>query len=205
MKKFKLVTVVLLISSFTLMTACSKYTDTKVTKAASSTKVSTTESSIESSIESTIADTKADSEELPNLDNLKVKLNNFASQIGISEITDAYYDNIRKIDTDTIFLDVVLTTNLYKVKCDCSYRGFTDSWTILSAENNETNHTYYILPGNEDSVDLYDYATDNLISKKKENSEKKDVVKEFNEQVESINEDYDAKLNSIADKYNKKN
>lgn len=201
MKKFKLVTVVLLISSFTLMTACSKYTDTKVTTAASSSKVSTTESSKES----TIADTKADSEELPNLDNLKVKLNNFASQIGISEITDAYYDNIRKIDSDTIFLDVILTTNLYKVKCDCSYRGFTDSWTILSAENNETNHTYYILPGNEDSVDLYDYATDNLISKKKENSEKKDVVKEFNEQVESINEDYDAKLNSIADKYNKKN
>lgn len=202
MKKLKLVTVVLLISSFTLMTACSKYTDTKaITTAASSTMVSTTESSIESSI----ADTKAGSEELPNLDNLKVKLNNFASQIGISEITDAYYDNIRKIDSDTIFLDVVLTTNLYKVKCDCSYRGFTDSWTILSAENNETNHTYYILPGNEDSVDLYDYATDNLISKKKENSEKKDVVKEFNEQVESINEDYDAKLNSIADKYNKKN
>lgn len=200
MKKLKLVTVVLLISSFTLMTACSKYTDTKVTTA-SSTKVSTTESSMES----TIADTKADSEELPNLDNLKVKLNNFASQIGISEITDAYYDNIRKIDSDTIFLDVVLTTNLYKVKCDCSYRGFTDTWTILSAENNENNHTYYILPGNEDSVDLYDYATDNLISKKKENSEKKDVVKEFNEQVESINEDYDAKLNSIADKYNKKN
>lgn len=201
MKKLKLVTVVLLISSFTLMTACSKYTDTKVTTTESSTKVNTTESSVES----TIADTKADSEELPNLDNLKVKLNNFASQIGISEITDAYYDNIRKIDSDTIFLDVVLTTNLYKVKCDCSYRGFTDTWTILSAENNENNHTYYILPGNEDSVDLYDYATDNLISKKKENSEKKDVVKEFNEQVESINEDYDAKLNSIADKYNKKN
>ncbi len=199
MKKSKLLTAALLISSFTIITACSKFTDTKATTPP------TMESSTISSTEDTVADASADAEELPNLDNLKDKLSNFASQIGISEITDAYYDNIKKIDSDTIFLDVVLTTNLYKVKCNCSYRGFTDSWTILSAENNETNHTYYILPGNEDSVDLYDYATDNLISKKKENSEKKDVVKEFNESMESINEDYDAKLNSIADKYNQKN
>lgn len=199
MKKSKLLTTALLISSFTLLTACSKYTDTKATTAPP-----TMESTIISSAEDTTADTTSDTDELPNLDNLKDKLRNFASQIEISEITDAYYDNIKKIDSDTIFLDVILTTNLYKVKCNCSYRGFTDSWTILSAENNETNHTYYILPGNEDSVDLYDYATDSLISKKKDNLEKKDVVKEFNESMESINEDYDAKLNSIADKYNKK-
>jgi hypothetical protein len=201
MKKSKLLTAALLISTYSLMTACNKYTDAKATPTTAS---PTMESTTISSTEDTIADTTANKEKLPNLDNLKDKLRNFASQIGISEITDAYYDNIKKIDSDTIFLDVVLTTNLYKVKCNCSYSDFTDSWKILSAENNETNHTYYILPGNEDSVDLYDYATDDLISKKKENLEKKDVVKEFNESMESINEDYDAKLNSIADKYNSK-
>ncbi|WP_349674558.1 hypothetical protein [Lacrimispora sp.] len=172
-----------------LLSGCSKATaqkETQTVTAESVTEVSSTE----------------DSEDLPNLDYLKKKLNDCVAILGISEVTDAYYDNVEKIDSDTIFLDVILTTDLYKLKCTCSYLGLTDHWAILYVENNENNHTYYISPGHEETVDLYDYATDTLISKKKDNPETKDPMADFNESLESINADLDSKLNSIADEYN---
>lgn len=172
-----------------LLSGCSKATvqkETQTSAAESVTEVSSTE----------------DSEDLPNLDYLKKKLNECVTILGISEVSDAYYDNVEKIDSDTIFLDVILTTDLYKLKCTCSYIGLTNHWAILYVENNENNHTYYIAPGHEETVDLYDYATDTLISKKKDNPETKDPVADFNESMESINEDLDSKLDSIADEYN---
>ncbi|WP_420218173.1 hypothetical protein [Lacrimispora sp. AGF001] len=176
-----------------LLSGCSKATvekEMQTSAAESVTEVSSTE------------DSEMNTQDLPNLDYLKKKLNDCVAILGISEVSDAYYENVEKIDSDTIFLDVILTTDLYKLKCTCSYIGLTDHWAILYVENNENNHTYYIAPGHEETVDLYDYATDTLISKKKDNPETKDPVTDFNESMESINEDFDSKLNSIADQYN---
>lgn len=177
-----------------LLAGCSSTTSQKETESPT-----TTESVTEMSSSEVVSE---DTEVLPNSDNLKKKLNEGVSVIGVQEVSNLYFDNINKIDSDTIFADVIIKTELYELKFHCSYHGITRSWIILYIENNDNLHTYYILPGNEDSVDLYDYSTDTLISKKKENSETKDVVKDFNEKMESLNEEQESDLNSIADEYN---
>ncbi len=177
-----------------LLTGCSSTTSQKETESPT-----TTESVTEMSSSEVVSE---DTEVLPNSDNLKKKLNEGVSVIGVQEVSNLYFDNINKIDSDTIFADVIIKTELYELKFHCSYHGITGSWIILYIENNDSQHTYYILPGNEDSVDLYDYSTDTLISKKKENSETKDVVKDFNEKMESLNEEQESDLNRIADEYN---
>ncbi|WP_313074780.1 hypothetical protein [Lacrimispora sp.] len=143
-------------------------------------------------------------EDLPKVDILKKKLSVALTQIGVSEISDMSYDNMKKIDSETIFIDAIIETELYSLKCSCSYRGITGSWTVLYIDNSKNQHTYYTLPGTEDTVDLYDYANDTLVSKKTEDLKDKDPVKDFNEKLESMNEKQDAALDSISDEYNKK-
>lgn len=143
-----------------------------------------------------------DTEDLPNEDVLKQKLSVALTKIGVSKISDIYYDKIEKIDSDTIFVYIVIETELYSLKSTCSYIGITGSWGVLEILNSDNQHTYYRAIGTEDTIDLYDYANDTLVSKKTKELKDIDPVKDFNEKMESINERQEAALDSIADEYN---
>ena len=137
--------------------------------------------------------------ELPNKEGLTHALAEAFVSIGLDAVPPLEFKNYENI-SGTISVDVYTKTEKCNLLFACFYIDITDSWNIVSVKNSDNQHTYWVQKGLENKVDLYDYNTDTLVSAKSETFSS-DPVGDFESQAESINDDFEEVLESIADKY----
>ena len=124
------------------------------------------------------------------------------NDLGITDKpTNFEFANARK-NGDDISLDVTMTTEICSLNFSCNYINLTSHWIIYLVENAENHHSYWVMNGQENYIDLYDYKTDQLISSQSDSFNTDELLDDFDKQLESISESSDNALNSIADKYN---
>ncbi len=157
------------------------------------------ETIVESTVETTENETTDNAIELPNKDGLTKALTETLVSMGVDTVPQFEFDNYKNI-SGIIDIDAYAETEKCKLLFDCSYIDITDSWSISFVKNSDNQHIYWIQKGLENKVDLYDYNTDTLISAKSETLSS-DPVGDSESQAESINDDFEKSLESIADKY----
>ena len=145
--------------------------------------------------------------EVPNTEELSSLINSTLSSSNIDDVDEVFIDqsissdsDMISIDTGIISLAVAVKTESHNLIVDCQYVEMIDSWSVNSIKDADTGNCYYSYDGGR-FVDMYDYNTDQLISESTENIETLDPVSEFNEQAESIDAEFDAGLESLAEKY----
>lgn len=141
--------------------------------------------------------------EFPNKEALNQKLATVFDEIGISELIKTDIINYSPHDDGDIDVDLIITTDLKALKINCYYMSMIDSWNIISVINNENQLDYYVTPGAKGTVDIYDYSTDSLLTKSDPSSSTRDIMADYSRSFESMDESYDAAVESIMDKYNK--
>ena len=140
--------------------------------------------------------------DLPDTDGLARELTLVMNDLGITDKpTNFEFANARK-NGDDISLDVTMTTEICSLNISCNYVNLTSHWIIYLVENAENHHSYWVMNGQENYIDLYDYKTDQLISSQSDSFNTDELLDDFDKQLESISESTDNALNSIADKYN---
>ena len=140
--------------------------------------------------------------DLPDTDGLAKELTLVMNDLGITDKpTNFEFANARKNGED-ISLDVTMTTEICSLNFSCDYVNLTSHWMIYLVENAENHHSYWVMNGQENYIDLYDYKTDQLISSQSDSFNTDELLDDFDKQLESISESSDNALNSIADKYN---
>lgn len=140
--------------------------------------------------------------DLPDTDGLAKELTLVMNDLGITDKpTNFEFANARK-NGDDISLDVTMTTEICSLNFSCNYINLTSHWIIYLVENAENHHSYWVMNGQENYIDLYDYKTDQLISSQSDSFNTDELLDDFDKQLESISESSDNALNSIADKYN---
>ncbi len=137
--------------------------------------------------------------ELPNTEGLTKILAEAFISIGLNNVPQLEFKNYENI-SGIISIDVYAKTEKCKLLFDCFYIDITDSWNISFVENSDNQHIYWIQKRLENKVDLYDYNTDTLISAKSETFSS-DPIGDSESQAESIYDDFEKSLESIADKY----
>lgn len=154
------------------------------------------ESTIDSSENSTESDTPM---ELPNTEGLAYALSETSISLGLDTVPTLEFKNYENL-SGTISIDVYAKTEKRNLIFECLYIDFIDSWSVSFVKNSDNQHIYWASKGLENKVDLYDYDTDTLVSAKSETFSS-DPVGDFESQAESISNDFDKSLESIADKY----
>ncbi len=158
---------------------------------------------VESTIESSENITESDIPiELPNTEGLTHALADVFISIGLNTVPPLEFKNYENL-SGTISIDVYAETDKYNLIFECLYIDITDSWSVSFVKNSDNQHVYWAPKGLENKVDLYDYNTDTLISAKSETFSS-DPVGDFESQAESISNDFDKSLESMADKYQTK-
>lgn len=186
--------------------ACTAQNTSSIVAQSESVIESSIETTTEKETESTVNEntytyetTSTTSYELPNTDDLSGDLAEIFVLLKLDSTPPLTFENYENI-SGIINIDICAETEKCNLLFSCMYIDFTDSWVVSSVENKENHHIYWVQKGMENKVDLYDYNTDTLISAQSETFAA-DPVKEFESQVESINADFDERLESIADKY----
>ncbi len=135
---------------------------------------------------------------IPEEDSFYQKVAEVLVEIGVTNV----YSSTFSAEDQSGDLDVtmLMETDLCTLKLDCLYVSMTGNWMIIEVSNAENGHPYYVFDGDRFS-DIYDYETDTLISESREDMATQDVMQEFNEQMESIDAEFDQSMESIADKY----
>lgn len=121
------------------------------------------------------------------------------TEIGATDLSSASINSLENLSGD-VMAEILLEMSDRTLIADCMYLSLTDHWIINQIYDADSNHCYYSLDGNR-FFDIYDYGTDALISESQESLESIDPLKEYDKQSESISEDFDRKLESIADEY----
>lgn len=146
---------------------------------------------------------KSQNIDLPNTESLDKELINILSKLGAVGSPEMDYISYRATDSGDIDIDFLVDTDLYSLRVSCMYIEVLSKWSIFRVSNDENKHCYYVAPGTEEMVDLYDYKTDALISEKSANPKtSSELMDDYEKEMESIGDDYDADLDSIADEYN---
>lgn len=140
---------------------------------------------------------------MPNKESLNQKLSTVFNEIGINELIKTELVNYSPHDDGDIDMHLIITTDLKTLKIYCLYMSMIDSWNIISVNNNETQLEYYVTPGAKGTVDIYDYSTDALLTKTDPSSATRDIMANYSRTLESLDESYDAAIESIKDKYNR--
>lgn len=138
---------------------------------------------------------------LPYRDILKQDLVDIVNKIGVNEISDSNFENYSISNDGDIDVDFIFITDLKTLRVKCLYMKLIESWSIISVTNNESNLYYYVTPGAAGTVDIYDYATDMLLTKEDIDPQSKDELTDFSRDLDNMEESYNAALESIADKY----
>lgn len=122
--------------------------------------------------------------------------------IGFSAIADMALESV-EISSDGNIDEVLLVTdtNGKKVRMSCLYISLVDYWTVSSISNPAKDKYYWVPDGSEKYFDLYDYATDKLISEKSEDYNIDNALNEYYEEMNDISDDFDESLDEIKAKY----
>ena len=195
MKKLKLLTSVLVAS--TMLCACDENTNNSNT-----TTPPSVEQSIKHSETESIEDNSALSELYSNIDwNTMDKLIATALyKMGVKgdDILSTDVENITA-STDQLDFSYIIKTKYMELKADIFYSKLTESWCIVWISNTENQHIYYIDSSLEGTMDLYQYPSDKLICKATSNLEQHS--NELETVWESLEEENNAEISSIADEY----
>lgn len=148
---------------------------------------------------------------LPNEELLDMELANVLYEINVSEISSISYENYSTNSyNDSIYVNVILETDLQFLRCNCFYMlmpdpdngEYFDYWNIVSIEGYDNKHCYY--NGSYDGiVDLYDYQTDTLVSEKYRNFDDIDPVEELNRSIDSYKVESDKEWDSLEQELNR--
>lgn len=148
------------------LTACSKK-ETSDSKTTSKTVSSSEPSSSEDETVQSSDSAKESSDEY-NLPDEEILIQNYTDELlklTDSSILSVGYQNFSQDDSD-INLDIFVDMSDGKLlKIHTLYLDLTKSWVIVSIENAENSHTYYLPSDLEFTYDIYDYSTDTLIPK----------------------------------------
>lgn len=126
--------------------------------------------------------------DLPDTDGLAKELTLVMNDLGITDKpTNFEFANARK-NGDDISLDVTMTTEICSLNFSCDYVNLTSHWMIYLVENAENHHSYWVMNGQENYIDLYDYKTDQLISSQSDSFNTDELLDDFDKQLESISE-----------------
>ncbi|MDR7813889.1 hypothetical protein [Lacrimispora sp.] len=128
---------------------------------------------------------------LPKKELLDQALSEALTEIGVTQQTITNYENYsEQPDSDYIFVDAIIETDLRVLRCVCSFSKANeyvnyDSWSVFSIENDENKHCYYG-GGYEGTIDLYNYQTDILTSKKWREAKDVNIAEEFDKEVSRL-------------------
>lgn len=174
----------------------------------SSSPAQTSASAAETTVESSAIETKSvDTSEknvsdMPDTDGLVKELTVPVSEIGCSvgkmEFTDLHGDA-----SSEFYVNVVMDSDNEPLVFDCTYINIINKWSVGKVTGLESGHCYWVSPGLEGSMDLYDYASGNLVSEKDPNFSSGDIQKAAESQADEVKDDFNAALESIGDKYKK--
>lgn len=171
----------------------------------SSGSVQNSTAAAESVVESSVAESAPAAEssapsvsDIPNKEALSRALSIPVTSIGCS-VGKMSFDNIR--DGATFDVDVIMESDGEPLIFSCFYIDATNAWNVLQVTGRDSGHCYWIGKGYEDSADLYDYSSGSLLSSKDPNFDLHDVASSLADQSDKIADDFEADLESIADKY----
>ena len=88
-----------------------------------------------------------------------------------------------------------------KFVVDCYYNDLTKHWMIPDVYNLDNPDITYYVYGHDDYYDIYDLRTDELIKESKRAFDESEFMSEAESLFESISDEGNAKLESIAEKY----
>ena len=132
---------------------------------------------------------------LPNYNNLSGITDAVLKSIGVAEIAEKVYGNY-KSGADESNIEAVVATDVKRLYVSCIYMEATKGWLVTSVKDADTENYYYVSEWIDETVDLYDYTTGELIPEEIEVVEKKpqkpdnQVIKEGSEEsvIESSEE-----------------
>ncbi|WP_320959377.1 hypothetical protein [Hungatella effluvii] len=158
------------------------------------------------SITTTYADNRIEEETLKfdallYYDQLTKPLSDALTEANISDYEVIGYDNYEKRSDGDINIDLMLKTNICKLKTSCTYMSLISKWSIISIKNYDNGHYYYVTPGGAGTVDIYSYPDDLLVTPQSTRNPPEDIVEHFNNELESISESFDSALNDITENY----
>ncbi len=107
---------------------------------------------------------------LPNYNNLSDTTDAVLKSIGVAEIAEKVYGNY-KSGADESVIEAVVATDVKRLYVSCIYMEATKDWLVTSVKDADTENYYYVSDGDGETVDLYDYVTDELIPEEIENDE----------------------------------
>lgn len=125
---------------------------------------------------------------LPKKELLDQALSEALTKIGVTQQTITNYENYsEKPESDYIFVDVIIKTDLRVLRCSCGFSKTNEyadhnSWSVYIIENDENKHCYYNV-GFEGTFDLYNYQTDILTSKKYRDNNDVNIDEEFEKEI----------------------
>lgn len=110
--------------------------------------------------------------DLPNYNNLLGTTDAVLKSIGVAEIAEKVYGNY-KSGADESNIEAVVATDVKRLYVSCIYMEATKGWLVTSVKDADTENYYYVSDGVDETVDLYDYTTGELIPEEIEVVEKK--------------------------------
>lgn len=114
--------------------------------------------------------------------------------IGVSDITEAKTGNFIENSGVYSLNALAKTENGTSLLIDYIYISMTEtpSWEINSVADYYTGNYYYVIPALSETIDLYDYTTGELLSRK--TKEVSDIVDQNNDKVKNAEEKLDELL-----------
>lgn len=145
--------------------------------------------------------TPEDSSNIPDTDGLVSVLSDVMEDIGVTGLETVAYGNLEENNGIVTIQAYFVTNSEKKLIIPSMYITFTPTkeWSVISIKDVDTGNYYYVSDGVEDTVDLYDYRTGELVSEKTKTDD--DVMDEYYQELERIDQEFDEKQEALEEKY----
>ena len=150
-----------------------------------------------------VIESSSEAVSIPDQDGLVDAIVNSLIDLGA---TDASLDElIPDFSKSYISIDAVYTlSDGMKIVAHCFYDDMTKHWIVNYVDSYDNPDIIYYVYGYDDYYDIYDLRTDELIKESKRAFDESEFMSEAESRFESISDEGNAKLESIAEKYKTK-
>jgi WD40 repeat protein len=126
-------------------------------------------------------------------------------EIGFQEIT-AFSLEEADIEVDgDIDLSIAITDIDGKiVLMECHYMHVIDDWAVFRITDYKNGNCYWAYGDTDKMVDIYDYQTGELISERSDYRSIDEIMEDYDEKSNEIQQNFEDNLDRISDEYNLK-
>jgi hypothetical protein len=143
---------------------------------------------------------------VPDSDGLLTAVNTSLNEIGFGKVLG--FDDINVADTGTqIDVEILIKNDYSDFSISCMYLTILSNpeWEVLTIKNTDTENSkcFWIYEDLKNKVDIYDYKTGELISKKTEEFKSSDEQqKEYEDKLNNISDEFNKNMEALEKKYN---